>query len=255
MYEGFLLNPDGPQGDKIRSEIGNSSYAFLPNPEEFFFCPWHNLEKAELTAETLPPTANVVCSFTAGEDCYIPCPERSGRLPIENLPCEGYFSPSPEGIGVDVLMNQGFHLEALPDGRQVFFIPNHTAIKQLGPFTPTVWKRLVDNINDSRAKVIRHAYQVTLGVLQIWRRIGPSMARVRECNKDTEEGREAFFAVLQQIDPSGRNRKLEEWISYWAEDLHNEPAKEFKPHLEARKVLARATGLGAANIGTIVGRG
>jgi hypothetical protein len=174
---------------------------------------------------------------------YLDTCESESYLPLQvtplvsfddHLSCEGYFSPWPEGVSVDLLGRQGLPYEALPDGRLVFFIPNE---ERFGSFTTSTWGRLLQSAKDARRAVTLHAYDVTLGALQLWREIGPLMSDAWERCKHVEADRHEFHRILDEVDPSGRNRKIEQWIRYWAKHLCEKPSVRFTPSEEALGVL------------------
>ena len=247
MYEGFLLNPNGPQGSKIRLKLG-VPYYWIPDPRGPFFCRWHRLEQEGLAKATVPPGEDLHTLDTGTSESCIPVP--SGSANDKSPACEGYFSRWPEGVDVDLVM-AGFPLETLPDGRQVFFIPD---VPQMGPFTPRTYRRLVESAKDARANVIRHSYDVARGALRLWRSVGPSMGHARERLEKVEVHSKEFWDIWHEVDPSGRNRKFEQWVFYWARELYEKPADKFMPSVKAFEILQRATGYEPSSIESIMRR-
>ncbi len=250
MYEGFLLNPNGPQGSAIRAQLG-LPYYWIPSPEAWFNCRWHQIKAVGLAEPKVEAKVDLCCLDTDETESYLPLQVTPPASFDDRLSCEGYFSPWPEGVSVDLLGRQGLPYEALPDGRQVFFIPD---VDQFGSFTPSTWRRLVQSAGDARRAVTLHAYDVTRGVLQLWKAIGPLMSDARGRCKLVENDRDELHRILDEVDPSGRNRKLQQWIHYWAKHLYEDPSTTFTPSEEALRVLHLATGLTPSGIESIMWR-
>jgi hypothetical protein len=250
MWESCLLNPNGPQGENIRKELGKSYY-LIEVPGRLFHCRWHHLEKAGLTEKAAPPGASFDTSEPEATACGIPYPdEGASGWATGNLPCEGYSDTWPDNVRSEAVLEY-LPVEALPDGRTVVFIPD---VALWGPYTPGGWQRLLQAAKQSRPRLIEHAYKVALGVLALWKDIGPGMAAIRHrCENAAAEGK-TYSEVLNEVDPSSRDRGLAQWVWYWARQIHDDPTRPFTPFKEARAVVSRATGIAPSTVGTIVGR-
>jgi hypothetical protein len=172
-------------------------------------------------------------------------------LAVEKLPCESIGGPWPNGVNVETLLKQDLPAARLPDGRSVFFVPDS---EFFGSILTHAWKKLVDNAKAARGELVTHAYKVTLDVLQFWKVIGPEMAERRKRREALRAENKSTCDFDCEIDPSGRDERIENWMFYWARHLHDDPCEKFTPFQEARGVLSRATGYGPQAIGTIVGR-
>jgi hypothetical protein len=250
MYEGFLLNPNGPQGKEIRAQLGNR-YCWIPSPHEFFFCRWHRLKAAGHTEHKSEPAADLGFPSTGADDSRLPVPVYEEAAMVERLPCEKDILQWPVGVRVDLLERQGLPYETLPDGRRVFFVPD---VEQFGAFTATTWQRLVESAKLARPQLTAHAYEVCLGVLQLWKVVGPEMGRIRSLWTEGEPERAVFWEAIHKVDPSGRHRKFEQWIYYWARELYESPMKKFTPSKIAFQVLQEAIGLAPSSIESILRR-
>jgi hypothetical protein len=249
MWDSFLLNPNGPQGDEIRAQLGKS-YHCIQVPGEYFHCRWHRLEAAGQTSKAALSGIDFFQGEEGATDSHIPVPMQVPREFENSLKCEGYAPLLPAGVRSDGLA-PGLPIETLPDGRRVVFVPD---VPQWGPYVPAVWRRLVEAAKEARPKLIEHAYKVALGVLGLWKEIGPAMGAIRSRCENAEAEGKTYSEILREVDPSGRDRGLARWVYYWARERHDHPEVPFTPFKEARLVVSRATGIAASTIGTIVGR-
>ena len=231
--------------------VRNSGCPTIGSQVPGFNCRWHRLKAAGLAEPKVNAKVDLCCLDTGETESYLPVQVTPPVSFDDRLSCEGYFSPWPEGVSVDLLGRQGLPYEALPDGRQVFFIPD---VDQFGSFTPKTWSRLVDCAEENRRAVTLHAYDVSLGALQLWKKIGPLMGDAWKRCKLVEDDRDEFHRILDEVDPSGRNRKFAQWICYWAKHLYENPSMRFTASKEALKVLQLATGLTPSGIESVMWR-
>jgi hypothetical protein len=218
-------------GEQIRRQLGHS-YFFLPVPAgRVWHCEHHR-------AQLRPDELEVI--------------EDEVPYPREFLACERMKSDLwPEGVRGNATLRTNLPQPTLPDGRWVVCIPD---VPHFGSILPHEWKPLLAGAKRARGPLIRHAYEVTLGRLQKWKRVGREFMRRQAAR---EEWRQRGMVLDDSNDPMKRfdaDWKLASWISRYAGDLHATDCPEFVPSERAREVLSSATGFAPSGIVSILRR-
>jgi hypothetical protein len=160
---------------------------------------------------------------------------------------------------------EGLPCHQLPDVRSVVFIPH---VDQFGSVLPGEWRLIRQAANTWHEILVAHAYEVSLEILQYWKRHGARiMQTVHERDRRIREG----TAIDHPVPPlSPLEGWLPNWISVHASDLSyrdqadpyyiekNPPVDEKQtfdlrmealvPNVEARAAVSRATGYGVATV-------
>ena len=260
----------GPVGDKIRQRVGPKYFiAEAPfkcctepaesvvdypyrEPEVYdieFRCNWHRMVRAGEIDPEKQPSRNY--RFQGGGYAFEKLTsEAESDRPDDKTECEERKVAWPEGVQPSHLKTLAFPFSILPDGKRVWFMPDK---KSVALIPDHIWESIRDKAKKSRGKLLAHAYKVSLGVLQLWQGLCPIVEKRRKkLRRLTSEGMDVHKFWFD-VDPMGRDGKIEEWVSYWAPNLCENLRSEFKPFLEARKILSKATGITEATVADIVG--
>jgi hypothetical protein len=259
-----------PVGDKIKQLVGSkyfiaeapftciaedssfapldTSYRPSDSAEIVFVCGWHRMVRSGDTDPIKQPSKNyrIEHAGLAG----IPPIEAETDPAIGTEECEKRKVEWPEGVKPSHLKALAFPFNMLPDGKRVLFMPDKTSVALIPDH---LWESIRDKAKKSRGSLLAHAYKVSLGVLQLWQELCPIVERRRKkLERLTSEGKNVS-RYWHEVDPMGRDERIAQWILYWAPNLFENLRTKFKPFLEARKVLSKATGFTEGTVADIVG--
>jgi hypothetical protein len=174
--------------------------------------------------------------LSTGVDPSNHVPDFGERREVIRLDCETdsrctWIGEKP--LRSDALIDCRLPHVVLPDNRRAWVVPTE---QSFGTILKVEWEPIVDRAKDTQKPILLHAYEVTLAVLQCWRKL------VDERRRDPKSVDSPWDEVIRS------------WVYRYAQHLHDAPSRSFVPFEEAKRVLARITGFGPEGIQTAIRR-